>query len=1752
MKYVNYKKVRKYCIAILIVLGNTGNTYSQMICNPSYSIPNKSIYNSWEGALIQPRGTIRTLNIFINIIYDLTPANDPCPSYNTSWNPSLQEGINNNPPTYLQDLIDSDYNPSNIHGTQTRLFHESSFGELIILGDFIVVNIKQSTIHSTNTSTINSFNVVRKSVEMINNYGGLSTMYGHDNIVDYDMNNDNKIDFVQIFIRNSSSLYGYLNIGSGFSGGGMLVTCPILINGHTYSDYSSTLQCVGSGNISTNPTNIYIHEISHQFFGGNNFHTSGGMHYGSADICSFIELQGGYGLMGSANSGLVSCNGYERWRMHWKQVSSPYYISASGSNSDIKQSDGNVVFYLRDFITYGDAIRIKLPYKDNGSANQYIWLENHQIGNNNKLDFLQYSNTNSCRNQGSAGIYAYYQIGKDVLSSTVKAEVYVQNETDNLKIISAEGNWDMEDMDDEPISCVAFSSSAPTERELIENPFCGYNDQQAHDYTQGNVINSPSTCDYTWQKYYYSNNTLFFGLPFLGDNNDAFMDGSTLNISSNPPAINTITCHKKVVGGSLQASNSSIDNKTIYLTGLSINIYEVGQNIAGKIYRVEVNWDDYDVTNDVRWTGKILLQERLNINSGVSLNLDQSYTPTQLNKNPNTGYFAEPTTLTCENASLINLEIASSLSITNNSSLILAAGSELSLENISKIIVKSGGSLYVKNGASIELFEEACIVIEDGAYFCAEEGAIINLNDPNSIIEIKDGAFIGINPISNISPNPVCKHPRDIQYNGNGTILFNCFSISQYDFYNDYVYSSDIVLDNVNYAYKKNIVISQNTTLEVRNSKLSFSDKSRIIIEKGAKLIIDNSILTKIDACEGLWRGIEVWGDNSQSQVTQGAQGILIMKNGAIIENAQEAVAVREGNPDFTPVWGTFGGIVRIKDCIFRNNRRSISFGSYDNFNPNTGVIINNLSYIINNVFTWDDALLSNAVPFSHISMWDVKGVKIQGNEFRNDDLTTYSNPFERGMGINSIDAEYQVQPRCVSLSLPCTSYDNNTFVNLSYGIKVENGDRNKSVVVNHSDFYNCYRSIYFKNMEFGEITNCNFDVAQEIVSGGMTNDATYGIYLDNCNAYEVEENNITSSNHGTYGIYIKASGDLANEIYNNNISGVEVATQAEGENGLPVTSLLTEGLEYRCNKFISSSFVDIAVTKDITTYQDGTIRKDQGSCANEESPANNMFSTPIYANIYLENMMLMNYYYSSGNLNLIPNNVVYPPGGVFNGVECNLFTYSENTSCPLRQHVNNDPITIIGTINQLTTSLQQVNSVIDGGNTEALLNLLNSSAADWQIKNELIAASPHLSEEVLIAMINRSPALPDWVIDQVLSANAPLTDNVFLSMVNRSQRLPDYIIRNLAIASSPLNTAEQLALINQTPVYPTWILRQILIENSPLFDEVLLALLNQDPSMENWAIRDVFMQNTPLSYDVEQALNNHFPAYPNWVLNGVYNSPYIAGEPIEQAQPLSPLLETYVEISNIEHDIALNTNELFRVYLHDTTGTYGIKDVVTYMEQNNLGKKANEISLACAYITSEENMKAQHKLDSLIQDSSLTDFCNYHSALITLNQSTPAILDTTTNTIITQAVETVAYSTMAKREKAGAESLLEFAGLLRFDESFAPILMMQKSSQQQNNTPKVADGTVGLMAMDFEEDYVKIYPNPNAGKFYVEYHIKDIEHGVFILQDVSGKEILRIDLNKEEEKLSVNKNLSSGVYIYQILLGECIYTKDKIVISEK
>ena len=303
---------------------------------------------SWNGYEVSPNSKFRTLNIFINVIYDVHQYTNIVES--AFWprvTDTLQEGVNvpGTIPTYLLDFMDTAYVPGLLHGTITRLYGESSFNAFQITGDFIVVNVREKRV-ITDYIDFQYKNIAKAAVDVINEKG-FHTLYGHDDIGYYDYLNHGSFYYTQVVIRNITNEYGGLCCSCG-NGHSPLSGASIIINGvgHSITNLGTT-QNVGGGDISTNPTGIMSHEISHGLFGGNSFHASGGNNRSPSCTMPYMNIQGGYGLMGAAGSGLVCCNGYERWRMHWKHPSSPYYIGARNAlnngfvNSDISKEDGN-------------------------------------------------------------------------------------------------------------------------------------------------------------------------------------------------------------------------------------------------------------------------------------------------------------------------------------------------------------------------------------------------------------------------------------------------------------------------------------------------------------------------------------------------------------------------------------------------------------------------------------------------------------------------------------------------------------------------------------------------------------------------------------------------------------------------------------------------------------------------------------------------------------------------------------------------------------------------------------------------------------------------------------------------------------------------------------------------------------------------------------------------------------------------------------------------------------------------------------------------------------------------------------------------------------------------------------------------------------------------------------------------------------------------------------------------------------------
>lgn len=1022
--------MRKFmlCIATLLIFSYA---YSQ--------------YNSWDGRGINPTSHFNCLNIFINIIYDISDPNNSNFPTSIAWRAdTINEGINKCQPTYLLNYMDTIYNSNNLHGLVTRVYGESSFNNLQICGDFVVVNIKESTIIGPNNNQFNYNNIIKAVVSYINGSGGLSTIYHHDNIQYYDYENNGKIFFTNILIRNITKEYGGINEGSGYGFTGIPSDTKIKVDGVERSFNHGTRQCVGSGNITLNPKNIFVHEIAHSFFGSNAFHTSGGNHRGSSEPMPFLSIQGGHGLMGNSGSGLVSCNGYERWRMHWQHPSNSTagsWIAARSRfnfaiNSDIQKSDGSKSFWLRDFVTYGDAIRIKLPYKDSeGASNQYIWIENHQGDSNGKLDFLQYANESNCRPQDASGVYMYYQVGRDVLSGP-DSVVYDPNERDNLRMIPAEGYWDYNLLYNTigyNMQCITYSNHHWYDSLLNANPFCGTHDQETR-FSIGNSDNITLSMEhYIGRK--VVGDIIIDSLVGNGDASDAFKSHRAINMGTNPSTCNTKTFYNKNNGSS---SNSllvpvsgcqSKNNRTTYLTGLGIEVIPQSNGTA----RVNVRWDDYDIRNDARWTGRIVLKETAILDTGHNILLLQNRTPAQVTRDDISGYFAPITTMICESGSNFVQQYASEVRLIEKSSLVLDGGSRYEVGNGASLIIDSTASLVLNAGDSL--------IVKGGGYVLVKNcgnliynGGTIFLQDAASVLEIAGNLHIGDNASFTTSGNGYVK------FSNNGT-WDNTYNVTAGS-------HSSVVFKGTGKNDKK-LEIEQSTvrfpqldSLSFRNCKIEMGSEKRMQADYNYPITFNNVLLTSNTGANNDHRSFKFYG---QANVT--------------IDNC----IFEYGSYGIGGTLTYFNNSMTVTNSTFRYNKKGMQI--YDKGLHLSGcTFLNNSEHgVYCDAMNWsssfDDCVFSNNGTGNYYMGNSTAGVTIDDCSFTNStNGFAFSGSFDVNMECVVASGNQNgiyVQNGTRIIPSMCTMTGNTNTINLDYGsITLLNGYNQLQATGNHYTVY--------------------------------------------------------------------------------------------------------------------------------------------------------------------------------------------------------------------------------------------------------------------------------------------------------------------------------------------------------------------------------------------------------------------------------------------------------------------------------------------------------------------------------------------------------------------------------------------------------------------------------------------------------------------------------------------------------------------------
>lgn len=591
----------------------------------------------------------------------------------------------------------------------------------------------------------------------------------------------------------------------------------------------------------------------------------------------------------------------------------------------------------------------------------------------------------------------------------------------------------------------------------------------------------------------------------------------------------------------------------------------------------------------------------------------------------------------------------------------------------------------------------------------------------------------------------------------------------------------------------RDVLVDSGAVLTIASgAEIAFPDNAKITVLPGGKLVLDGGTLTNL--CYHMWKGVEVWGDPALAQ-NPANQGILVIINGSIIENA--LVAVRLGKtivPDGGGgeiSYGNGGGLIFAANANFRNNCTGVAFEAYPN---------NNISYFNRCTFETTKQLPDDKLPQNLLVLNSVVGIDIKGCtfQFSGDMITQYT---ERGNGIYSFNSSFTVDEICTSGTTPCTAYQATTFNKLNYGIKAYGISTSRSCSVTNSNFAGNKRGVYLSGISLPGITSNEFTVLSDTIDA-------YGLYLDQCNAYCVENNYLISPNEGSslgIGLIVNQSGGEPNEIYRNTFERVEYGILAQNENR---DARSGTGLVLKCNQYDDCSYDHVVTWDGLFMNQSAGIAESQGSSSsNAEGMAGNLFHIPPgpvnddFDDINNEANHITYYYpenYTDSDVEPVDytENTVTLDGEV---IVPNDWTFEDG--CPpseepggggageTRGKMESTELKIDSTQNLLIL-------LVDGGNTENLQTNVDNSAPPetMQVYTDLMNKSPYLSDTVVSTAILKEEVLPGAMIRDIMVANpnTAKSGELMNKLDERLDPLPGYMKAQILAGRSIVSIREE------------------------------------------------------------------------------------------------------------------------------------------------------------------------------------------------------------------------------------------------------------------------------------------------------------------------------------------------------------------------
>lgn len=622
---------------------------------------------------------------------------------------------------------------------------------------------------------------------------------------------------------------------------------------------------------------------------------------------------------------------------------------------------------------------------------------------------------------------------------------------------------------------------------------------------------------------------------------------------------------------------------------------------------------------------------------------------------------------------------------------------------------------------------------------------------------------------------------------------------------------------NAKRIVRGNLTVESGATLTIKQHVYMPID-GRIIIHPGGRLVLDGGCITT--KCDNLWAGIEVWGDAQSSQSPLSNQGLLEIKNDAVIENARCAVRLGhlENESPWTYDWSKTGGVIRAINSHFRNNRKDVEFLSYQHLNSANDEIANR-SYFTNCDFVVDRLLSDQGSSIDdRVSLYKVNGVRFTSCTFSIEEEALAAYDLNtRSSGIRGKESGFVVNGKCnytppvggecapsditaQTISESSGDVTPSVFRNLHYGVRANGPGSAASVQVSYSLFESNFRGVFLLAMSEPSLFRNRFIISDL----NWQDDTEYGAMLSACTGYEVKRNyfegHTNIAGHRHVGLWVSNSGGEPNEVYLNDFKDLHAGTIVMGRNRSADNDFI--GLEVLCDLH-DNTYFDIAVVKGKSVS--GAVAMMQGQPSQNPldftAPAGNIFNNINYNNAendyHIDQWsypIIYQHHNANSSFNVVPwesdvNDVFKVPN------EPQLTDRLQGCPKIPRLSPGVEKQRVLTHREEAEGISEDLHVLIDGGDTELLLQGVNDPFIESPaLRNQLISASPFLSDSVLKAAIARSPAMNQWHLCEVLLANSPLQPDVF-TYYETAAPLASYL-HNLLVAyqGDELSARDQLS----------------------------------------------------------------------------------------------------------------------------------------------------------------------------------------------------------------------------------------------------------------------------------------------------------------------------------------------------------------------